>query len=216
MERFTRGLILLMCFSLSVLLLLNLGMGSIEPIALGNRVKENVIDLDAGASQPGYKPSMTKTGFVSPPVPQIMALSPSAMVHQARKLRDETETLRDQAAKVLQETKLAALNANDKAESANLSLEKAKAVYGETYALAQKVIEASEKGNAAANRTALNSAEVRQNLNESRQIREHIDSRADELMTLYSRYRIAEAWMNHSINSSAAIPFSPKPQLHNG
>jgi hypothetical protein len=66
-----------------------------EPLDLGNGRGGKIINLDMGASKPGYKPFIGNTGFVAPPIPQTMVLSPGIMVHQAKMLRDESASLRD-------------------------------------------------------------------------------------------------------------------------
>lgn len=202
------------CFLLLAFLFLIPCSGSLEPVSLGNGIREDVMNLDMGASQPGYKPFITHTGFVSPPVPQIMALSPSAMVHQARALRDEAEAMRNEASDILQKTEAAALNAKRDAEAArslaeavqadanscaekadlvDAMLDETRAIYNETSALALMVSAIAEKNEALANHTAMYAAEARHSLNESRQIQAQIAFKADELEALYAKYQILDA-----------------------
>jgi hypothetical protein len=194
---------------------------SLEPISLSNGIKEDVFNLDIGASQPGYKPFVSHAGFVSPAVPQIMALSPSAMLYQAKALRDETETIRNEAVDILQEIKAAASNVKKDAESvkslaktvrldaefcaekadlAEANLQETRSIYNRTSALVPIISAAAEKNEALANRTAKYAAEVEYNLNESKILLAQIAFTAEELESLSARYQIEEGRLNNFPN----------------
>lgn len=79
-----------------MLLALSWPVSSVECISLGNGASDQVINLNAGPRQPAQVYSFGRAGFVSPQMPQTIALSPNAMLTEAQKLRDETQAARDE------------------------------------------------------------------------------------------------------------------------
>jgi len=77
---------------------------AIEPVNLGKGHVGTSINLDAGAARPGPAPAMTGSGFVTPAVPQPMALSTSSMVHQAEKLLEDARHFREDAQELYNNT----------------------------------------------------------------------------------------------------------------
>ena len=70
---------------------------SIEALYLGSGVGGQVVNLDAGAKQPSENYNYGRSGFVTPTMPQSMALSPSLMITQAKGLVKEAQAARDEA-----------------------------------------------------------------------------------------------------------------------
>lgn len=84
----------------------------LEPLYLGSGPSDLVINLDAGSRLPGQSYNFAPSGFVTPLVPQTMALSSNIMITQSRKLmneaqlaRDESVAARDEAKAILNETR---------------------------------------------------------------------------------------------------------------
>jgi hypothetical protein len=101
-------------FAVSILMLLALSWPSVgtDYFYLGNGIRDQVINLDAAAKQPGQNYQFTRSGFVTPSMPQPMALSPNMMITQAKNLmdeaveaRDESISARDEARTLYNETK---------------------------------------------------------------------------------------------------------------
>ena len=92
----------------------------LEPLYLGSGPSDLVINLDAGARLPGQSYNFAPSGFVTPMVPQTMALSSNIMITQSRKLMNEAQLARDEA-----------VSARDEA----------KAIYNETRALLAEIKE---------------------------------------------------------------------------
>jgi hypothetical protein len=90
----------------------------LEPLYLGSGPSDLVINLDAGARLPGQSYNFAPSGFVTPMVPQTMALSSNIMITQSRKLMNEAQLARDEA-----------VSARDEA----------KAIYNETRALLEEI-----------------------------------------------------------------------------
>lgn len=93
--------------AVSILMLLALSWPSVgtDYFNLGNGIRDQVINLDAGAKQPGQNYQFTRSGFVTPSMPQPMALSPNMMVTQAKNLMDEAGAARDESVSARDEAK---------------------------------------------------------------------------------------------------------------
>lgn len=113
-----------------MLLAIPLAAFALEPIYLGSGHSGQAINLDAGAKQPNQTYSYGRSGFVTPSMPQPMALSPHMMIKQTQDLLDEAQKARDEA-----------VSARDEAVSAK---DQARAQYEEAQALLAK-IEKSER-----------------------------------------------------------------------
>jgi len=123
-----------MISKIAVLILMLLAIPStafaLEPIYLGSGHSDQAINLDAGAKQPNQNYSYGRFGFVTPSMPQPMALSPHMMIKQTEDLLDEAQKARDEA-----------MSARDEAVSAR---DQARAQYEEAQVLLAK-IEKSEQ-----------------------------------------------------------------------
>jgi hypothetical protein len=91
----------------SILILLALCWTSVgtDYLYLGGGIRDQVINLDAGAKLLGNNYQFTKSGFVAPSMPQPMALSPNMMITQAKKLMDEAAMARDESVSARDEAK---------------------------------------------------------------------------------------------------------------
>ena len=98
-----------MQFKLLFLMLLALSwpVSSTEPINLGSGRSDDVVNLEAGARQPVQIYSFGRTGFVTPSMPQSMALSSSTILNDAQELIDEAQAARDEAVVARDEALLA-------------------------------------------------------------------------------------------------------------
>ncbi|MGF3495181.1 MAG: hypothetical protein ACQXXK_04710, partial [Methanothrix sp.] len=96
-----------------------------EPLWLGRGANEDVVNLDVGARSPGYVPSFGTRGFAAPASPQVMALSPGAMIHQAESLLSEVERARDDTLSIYNLTRLMAVYASENASIARSMAESA-------------------------------------------------------------------------------------------
>lgn len=101
--------------AVSILMLLALSWPSVgtDYIYLGNGISDQVMNLDAGARLPGQNYQFTRSGFVTPSMPQPMALSPNIMITQAKNLMTEAAMARDESVSARDEAKAA----YDEAES---------------------------------------------------------------------------------------------------
>jgi hypothetical protein len=72
---------------------------------LGNGSRHHIINLDAGAKLPDQNAQFARYGFVTPSMPQPMALSPNMMITQAKKLMDEAGAARDESISARDEAK---------------------------------------------------------------------------------------------------------------
>ncbi|MCX6677122.1 MAG: hypothetical protein NTU95_04155 [Methanothrix sp.] len=92
--------------AVSILMLLALSWPSVgtDYFYLGNGIRDQVINLDAGAKLPGQNYQFTRSGFVMPSMPQPMALSPNMMI-KAGAARDESVSARDEIKTMYNETK---------------------------------------------------------------------------------------------------------------
>ncbi len=136
-----------------MLLALAISVAALEPIIIGSGPGNEVINLDAGAKQPNQNYNFGKSGFVTPKMPQPMALSPNMMIKQAEDLRDEVLAIRDEAAAARNEAKAEhdgaqrlmsqieetesringlSLNAASSAEDSSASASRAEELYGQT------------------------------------------------------------------------------------
>ncbi|OPY46833.1 MAG: hypothetical protein A4E46_00765 [Methanosaeta sp. PtaU1.Bin016] len=137
-----------MISKIAVLILMLLAIPStafaLEPIYLGSGHSDQAINLDAGAKQPNQNYSYGRFGFVTPSMPQPMALSPHMMIKQTEDLLDEAQKARDEAMSARDEAMSArdeAVSARDEAVSAR---DQARAQYEEAQVLLAK-IEKSEQ-----------------------------------------------------------------------
>jgi len=96
-----------------------------EPLWLGRGANEAVVNLDVGARSSGYVPSFGARGFAAPASPQVMALSPGAMIHQAESLLSEAERARDDVLSIHNLTRLMAVYASENASIARSMAESA-------------------------------------------------------------------------------------------
>ncbi|OPX75262.1 MAG: hypothetical protein A4E44_01451 [Methanosaeta sp. PtaB.Bin018] len=137
-----------MISKIAVLILMLLAIPStafaLEPIYLGSGHSDQAINLDAGAKQPNQNYSYGRFGFVTPSMPQPMALSPHMMIKQTEDLLDEAQKARDEAMSARDE----AVSARDEAVSARgeavSARDQARAQYEEAQVLLAK-IEKSEQ-----------------------------------------------------------------------
>ncbi len=117
---------------------------ALEPIYLGSGHSDQAINLDAGAKQSNQNYSYGRFGFVTPSMPQPMALSPHMMIKQTEDLLDEAQKARDEAMSARDE----AVSARDEAVSARgeavSARDQARAQYEEAQVLLAK-IEKSEQ-----------------------------------------------------------------------
>ena len=118
--------------AVSILMLLVLSWPSVgsDCIYLGSGIRDQVINLDAGARVPGQNYQFTRSGFVAPSIPQPMALSPNIMITQAKNLMDEAARAKDESVAARNES----LSARDEA----------KAAYGEAKSLLAEMNEAEK------------------------------------------------------------------------
>lgn len=118
--------------AVSILMLLVLSWPSVgsDCIYLGSGIRDQVINLDAGARVPGQNYQFTRSGFAAPSIPQPMALSPNIMITQAKNLMDEAARAKDESVAARNES----LSARDEA----------KAAYGEAKSLLAEMNEAEK------------------------------------------------------------------------
>lgn len=149
-----------------------------EPLWVGRGAPEDVVNLDVGARSPGYVPSFGTRGFAAPVSPQVMALSPGAMVHQAESLLSEAKRARDDVLSIYNMTRLLVVYASENAS------------------IARSMAESAEM-NAGAAKTSV--YECRAALNETRSVR-------SEVLSIYNLTRLmaAYAYENASIARSMA------------
>jgi vacuolar-type H+-ATPase subunit I/STV1 len=88
-----------------ILLALALPIAGMDALYLGSGLSNQVINLDAGARQPGQTYSFAATGFVAPRMPQVMSLSPNIMITQAKKLMEEAQVARDESVSAREDAK---------------------------------------------------------------------------------------------------------------
>jgi len=88
-----------------MLLVLSLSVAALEPVYIGSGSGGKVINLDAGVKQPHQSFSFGRSGFVTPKMPQPMALSPDMMINQAKDIKDEVLAIRDEAVAARDEAK---------------------------------------------------------------------------------------------------------------
>jgi len=98
MTKFLRAALILMVISASLVY-------AQDNIYLGHGKNSDYINLDEGALVSGYNPFNGMTGFAALSTPQTMALSPGIMVYQAKKLMDESNSLKDENAEILNKSK---------------------------------------------------------------------------------------------------------------
>jgi hypothetical protein len=117
-----------------VLILLSWPAASVKALYLGSGVGGQVINLDAGAKQPSENYNYGRSGFVTPTMPQSMALSPNIMVTQAEGLvkealaaRDEAVSARDEARTKYNESQVLLSKIDDKESSIQSLLKSAEA-----------------------------------------------------------------------------------------
>ncbi|MBC7079737.1 MAG: hypothetical protein H5T42_04610 [Methanothrix sp.] len=96
-----------------------------EPLWLGRGATEDVMNLNVGARSPGYVPAFGTSGFAAPASPQVMALSTSAMVHQAESLLSEMKRERDEILSIYNLTRKMAVYASENASIARSMAESA-------------------------------------------------------------------------------------------
>ena len=183
-----------------------------EPLSLGNGRGLKVLNLDMGAAKPGYKPFLGDTGFVAPPIPQTMVLSPGLMVHKPKILRDESASMMDESAVLLNETKTLADRVQTIANStgglakqvridveassgyaaeAKGSLKEVKSIYNGTLSQVQFVSDLTKRNEAlaaqagiSANDSAIHAAAAKRSLNETRSIYNQISLISQKIMSL--------------------------------
>jgi len=116
---------------ISVLFALAWPSAGLDPLYLGTGLQSQVINLDAGARTPGQSYNFAATGFVSPKMPQTMALSQNIMITQAKRLmdeaqvaRDESVSARDEAEAIYNETRTLQAEINKKEQNIRLLQEK--------------------------------------------------------------------------------------------
>jgi hypothetical protein len=190
---------------------------SCQPLGLGNGRSNKVVNLDMGASQPGYRPFMGERGFVAPNIPQIMALSPGAMIFQAKIIRDESASIRDETEALLSSSKDLAIEVRNTADSvealanqvrtdaqatSNYSSE-ARDILRETrstqinalaqaqrfFNLTRRIENLAERIELLANESALHAAMVEIDLNKSQSINNSISLAMQEMRSLNNETR---------------------------
>ncbi|OPY50499.1 MAG: hypothetical protein A4E48_01853 [Methanosaeta sp. PtaU1.Bin060] len=127
----------------SILVLLALSGSSVclDPLYLGSGLRDQVINLDAGSKLPEESYQFARSGFVTPRMPQPMALSPNIMINQAKNLIDEALSAKDKAISARDEAK-ASCDETVAARNDSLSArDEAKASYDEAASLFAKIEE---------------------------------------------------------------------------
>lgn len=178
---------------ISMFLAQTLTCAGLEPLYLGSGPSDLVIKLDGGARLPGQSYNFAPSGYVTPMVPQSMALSSNIMITQARKLMNEAQLARDEA-----------VSARDEA----------KAIYNETRALLDEIkkkelnIQSLQKiSESDSEATAANAAQAEAFLNEADEIYKKITTLSveieDKLSEIKTTLNEARAYAN-TIDTSAA------------
>jgi ABC-type transporter Mla subunit MlaD len=164
-----------------------------DALYLGSGLRDQVINLDAGARLPGQSYNFAATGFVAPRIPQTMALSPNIMITQAKKLMDEAKAARDES-----------VSARDEAE----------AIYNGTQALLAEINQKEQniqllqkKAEADAKATAASAAQAGVFLNKTKDIYNKTQALSIEIEDNLSQIKMtlqeARDYANASANASA-------------
>lgn len=141
-------IILLIILSTTVL-----SAAAIQPQALGKGRMDQVINLETGVRTSALAPYFGSGGFVLPSTPQPMQISPSSMVYQSEKLRDESKGIFQETSDLLNQSqdltkkvrdleasaRENALQSEQSAMLAKSELEETRLIYNETRAFAWKV-----------------------------------------------------------------------------
>jgi hypothetical protein len=146
----------------SILVLLTLSWTSVgtDCLYLGGGIRDQVINLDAGAKLSGNNYQFTRSGFVTPSMPQPMALSPNIMITQAKKLMDEAKVLLekiDEKDQIIQSL----LNRSELgAEASAINAAKMEGLFNKTDEAYRKTLALSREaeGNASQMKSSLNQA----------------------------------------------------------
>lgn len=153
-----------MISKIAVLILMLLAIPStafaLEPIYLGSGHSDQAINLDAGAKQPNQTYSYGRSGFVTPSMPQSMALSPHMMIKQTEDLLDEAQKARDEAVSARDE----ALSARDQARTQH---EGAQALLAKIEKSEQRVGELQNKTEISARAAAVSAIQAENFLNKT-------------------------------------------------
>jgi predicted RND superfamily exporter protein len=184
---------------ISVLFALAWPSACLDPLYLGSGLQGQVINLDAGARNPGQSYNFAATGFVAPKMPQTMALSQNIMITQAKRLmdeaqvaRDESVFARDEAEAIYNETRELQAEIDKKEQNIRLLQEKTELYSKETAASAAQAGVFLNKTEKVYNRTQALSIQIENNL---RQIK----------TTLQEARDIANSSANDSAFEASAI-----------
>lgn len=169
-----------------VLILLSWPAASIKALYLGSGVGGQVTNLDAGAKQPSENYNYGRSGFVTPTMPQSMALSPNIMVTQAEGLvkeaqaaRDEAVSARDEARTKYNESQVLLSKIDDKESSIQSLLKSAEASAEASAISAAQANEFLNKTEAAYGRTLGLSVAVEGNINQMKTLLQEAKSYAN-------------------------------------
>lgn len=153
-----------MISKIAVLILMLLAIPStafaLEPIYLGSGHSDQAINLDAGAKQPNQNYSYGRSGFVTPSMPQPMALSPHMMIKQTEDLLDEAQKARDEAVSARDE----AVSARDQART---QVEEAQVLLAKIEKSEQRVEELQNKTDISARAAAVSASQAERILNKT-------------------------------------------------
>jgi hypothetical protein len=143
----------------------------LDPLYLGSGLQGEVINLDAGARNPGQSYNFAATGFVAPKMPQTMALSQNILITQAKRLmdeaqvaRDESVSARDEAEAIYNETRELQAEIDKKEQNIRLLQEKTELDSKETAASAAQAGVFLNKTEEVYNRTQALSIQIENNL----------------------------------------------------
>ena len=143
----------------------------LDPLYLDSGLQGQVINLDAGARNPGQSYNFAATGFVAPKMPQTMALSQNILITQAKRLmdeaqvaRDESVSARDEAEAIYNETRTLQAEIDKKEQNIRLLQEKIELDSKATAASAAQADVFLNKTEGVYNRTQALSIQIEDNL----------------------------------------------------
>lgn len=176
--------------SLFVLLSLTFAQNSLY---LGTGIRDEVINLEAGAKQPGQSYQFGQSGFVTPSMPQTMALSPNTMINEANGLlevakvaaneslaaKNESVSARDEAKAMNSEMKSLLSTIEEKEQSIQFLLTRAEQNAKESDTNLRRVQELLNRTEDAYNDTLAISQEVRENLSQMNSLKNNAENYAN-------------------------------------
>jgi hypothetical protein len=197
--------------SLFVLLSLTFAQNSLY---LGTGIRDEVINLEAGAKQPGQSYQFGQSGFVTPSMPQTMALSPNTMINEANGLLE--------VATVAANESLAAKNESVSAR------DEAKAMNSEMRSLLSRIEGKEQSIQSLLTRAEQNAEASETNLRRAQELLNRTEDAFNDTLALSEEVRVnlsqmnslkndAEKYANASLRSAQLAKESESSvlQLHN-